>query len=286
MQIMDIPPRLHCNVLVCAVERGDKVYIPSGSFTLQSGDKISFVATPKNALDFFNKIGFSKSTVKNVMIVGGGNIAVYLTERFIEMGIKVKIIEQDRLRCEQLSELFPSALIINANASDNNVLLEEGLQDMDAFISLTNLDEENILLSLYARNNSHAKIFTKITRLTYDEIISKMDLGTIVKPKLITADRIIQYARAMQNPKGNNVETLYKIIDGKAEALEFHVNSKSKLIDIPLYKLKLRKNLLICCIYRNNKIIIPNGQDFLHEGDSVIIVTTNTGLDDLDDILV
>jgi len=285
MQIMNIPAKLHCNVLVCAVERADKVFIPSGSFVLQAKDKISFVATPKNALDFFNKIGISTSIVKNVMIVGGGNIAVYLTERFIEMGVKVKIIEQLFERCEQLSERFPGALIINANASDNNVLIEEGIKDMDAFISLTNLDEENILLSLYARKNSKAKVFTKITRLTYDEIVSNMDLGIIVKPKLITADRIIQHARAMQNPKGSNVETLYKIVDGKAEALEFHVSSNSKLLDIPLYKLKLKKNLLICCIYRNNKIIIPNGQVFLKEGDSVVIVTTNTGLDDLDDIL-
>lgn len=285
MQIMNIPAKLHCNILVCAVERADKVFIPSGSFILQAKDKISFVATPKNALEFFYKIGIPTSAVKNVMIVGGGNIAVYLTEMFIEMGIKVKIIEQVFERCEQLSERFPEALIINANASDYNVLIEEGIKDMDAFISLTNLDEENILLSLYARKNSNAKVFTKITRLTYDEIISSMDLGIIIKPKLITADRIIQHARAMQNPKGSNVETLYKIVDGKAEALEFHVSSSSKLLDIPLYKLKLKKNLLICCIYRNNKIIIPNGQDFLKEGDSVVIVTTNTGLDDLDDIL-
>lgn len=285
MQIVNIPAKLHCNILVCAVERDDKVYIPSGSFILQAGDRISFVATHKNAIDFFHKAGIPTATIKNVMIVGGGNIAVYLTRKFIEMGVRVKIIEQLFERCEELSELLPEALIINANASDNNVLIEEGLQDMDAFISLTNLDEENILLSLYAQKNSRAKIFTKITRLTYDEIISDMPLGTIIKPKLVTADRIIQHARAMQNPKGSNVETLYKIIDGKAEALEFHVKRSSKLVDIPIYKLNLKKNLLICCIYRNNKIIIPGGQDFLHEGDSVVIVTTNKGLDDLDDIL-
>ena len=285
MQIMNIPSQLHCNILVCAVERDEEVFIPSGSFVLQAGDKISIFATPKNAIDFFHKIGVATSAIRNVMIVGGGNIAVYLADKFIELGIKVKIIEQLLERCEELSELLPEALIINANASDHNVLIEEGIQSMDAFISLTNLDEENILLSLYAQKNSHAKVFTKITRLTYDEIISDMPLGIIVKPKLITADRIIQLARAMENPKGSNVETLYKIINGKAEALEFNVNSNSKLINIPLAKLKLKKNLLVCCIYRNNKIIIPNGQDSLHEGDSVVIVTTNTGLNDLNDIL-
>ena len=285
MQIIDLPAKLHCNILVCAVERGEQVFIPTGSFILKSGDKISFVATPKNAVDFFHKIGVSIPAVKNVMIVGGGNIAVYLAEKFIDMGVKVKIIEQVYERCEELSELLPEALIINANASDHNVLIEEGIHDMDAFISLTNLDEENILLSLYALKNSHAKVFTKITRMTYDELITDMPLGIIVKPKSITADRIIQHARAMQNPKGSNVETLYKIINGKAEALEFHVKKNSKVINTPLSKLDIKKNLLICCIYRNNKIIIPTGQDSLHEGDSVIIVTTNTGLDDLNDIL-
>lgn len=285
MPIRNIPSQLHCNILVCAVEREEEVFIPSGNFVLQAEDKISIVATPKNALDFFHKIGINATPIRNVMIVGGGNIAIYLTDKFIEMGIKVKIIEQDRDRCEFLSEVLPDALIIHANASDHNVLLEEGIENTDAFISLTNLDEENILLSLYAHRNSHAKVFTKITRLTYDEIIDDMPLGTIVKPKLITADRIVQHARAMQNPKGSNVETLYKIIDDKAEALEFRVKGSSRLIGIPLAKLDLKPNLLLCCINRQNKIIIPGGQDSLKLGDSVIVVTTNAGLDDIDDIL-
>ncbi len=285
MQIKNIPNQLHCNILVCAVERGEQVSTPAGNFVLQSGDKISIVATPRNALEFFHKIGITTTPIKNVLIVGGGNIAIYLTEKFSDMGIKVKIIEQDRDRCELLSEVLPEALIIHANASDHNVLIEEGIESMDAFISLTNLDEENILLSLYAHKNSRAKVFTKITRLTYDEIIADMPLGTIVKPKLITADRIVQHARAMQNPKGSHVETLYKIIDDKAEALEFRVRGSSRLVGIPIAKLSLKSDLLICCIYRKNKVIIPNGQDSLKIGDSVIIVTTRTGLDDLDDIL-
>ncbi len=285
MQIKNIPSQLHCSILVCAVERGEEVFIPSGNSVLQSGDNISIVAIPRNALEFFHKIGITTTSVKNVMIVGGGNIAVYLADIFHEMGIKVKIIEQDRERCEYLSDTLPEALIIHANASDHNVLIEEGIDSTDAFISLTNLDEENILLSLYAHKNSRAKVFTKITRLTYDKIIADMPLGTIVKPKLITADRIVQHAREMQNPKGSNVETLYKIINDKAEALEFRVKGNSKLIGIPLAKLDLKKNLLLCCINRKGKIIIPYGQDSLRAGDSVIVVTTNTGFDDLDDIL-
>lgn len=285
MQIKNIPIKLRCNVLVCAVMRKEEVFIPSGNFIMQSGDSISIVATPKNALEFFHKIGIITTVIKNVMLVGGGNISIYLAKRFIEMGVKVKIIEQVLERCEHLSEMLPEALIIHSNASDNNVLLEEGIEHMDAFVSLTNLDEENILLSLYAQKNSKAKVFTKITRLTYDEIIANMPLGTIVKPKLITVDRIVQLVRAIQNPQGSNVETFYKIIDNKAEALEFRVRSNSKLLGTPLSKLNIKENLLLCCITRKHKIIIPNGQASLQVGDSVIIVTTNTGLNDLNDIL-
>jgi len=285
MKIYNIASQLHCKVLVCAVERQNHVYIPSGSFVLQSGDTISFVASPKQATGFFNKAGFVTHPIKNVMLAGGGTISVYLAKKFISMGVMVKIIEQNHERCEILSEMLPEALVINANATDNNVLLEEGIEDMDAFASLTNLDEENILLSLYAQKKSRAKIFTKVTRLTYDDIIEEMPLGVIVDPKTITTERIVQHVRAMGNPKGSSVETLYKIVGNQVEALEFRVNATSKIIGIPLEKLKLKENLLVSCINRNGKIIIPNGQDSIQVGDTVIIVTTNTGLEDLTDIL-
>jgi trk system potassium uptake protein TrkA len=286
LSIKNIPLQLRCKVLVCAVERADKVFIPAGDFILQSCDKVSIIATPKNATEFFHRIGITSNPIKNVMLVGGGNIAVYLAHKFIGLGVTVKIIEQIRERCEELSDMLPEALIINANASDHNLLLEEGIENMDAFASLTNLDEENILLSLYAQKRSNAKVFTKITRLTYDDIIQEMSLGTIVNPKLITADRIIQHVRAMQNPKGSNVETLYKIVGNKVEALEFRVRNNSKLVGVPLSKLETKENLLVSCINRKDKIIIPNGQDSLQVGDTVIIVTTNTGLNDLSDILL
>ncbi len=282
--IKAIPSLLHCNILVCAVVRGEQVLIPSGDSILLSGDKISFIAAPKNVIEFVHKIGIVFPPIKNVMLIGGGNISVYIAKKFIEMGISVKIIEMVRERCEQLSDMLPEALILHADASDHNVLLEEGIEYMDAFISLTNLDEENILLSLYAKKNSKAKVFTKITRLTFDEIIADLPLGTIVNPKLITTDLIVQQVRAMQNPKGSNVETLYKIINNSAEALEFRVKESSELVGIPLSQLKLKKNLLLGCIYRKNKMIIPNGQSCLQVGDSVIVVTTNAGLNDLDDI--
>ncbi len=286
MQIMDIYRKLKCKVLVCAVERGEQVFIPSGDFVLKANDKISFIAAPQSAAEFFNRIGIQSNHIKNVVLIGGGTISVYLATKLLALGIKVKIIEQNIDRCNELSEMFPEALIINANASDRYILTEEGIEEADAFASLTNLDEENILLSLYAHKVSKAKIFTKITRHAYDNIIEDMPLGTIVNPKYITADRIIQHVRAMGNTKGSNVETLYKIVGNKVEALEFRARNNSSIIGIPLEKLSLKPNLLVCCIYRNGKVIIPNGQDTIQIDDTVIIVTTCRGLNDLNDILL
>lgn len=284
MQIKNISNQTHCKVLVCAVERGEEVYIPSGDFILQAFDKISIIALQRNAHEFFIKIGLPPSYIKNIMIVGGGMIASYIGSRFAGTDVKVKIIEQNRERCEELSSLLPDSLIIHANGSDNNVLLEEGIDSTDAFASLTNLDEENILLSLYAQKKCNAKIFTKITRLTFDDIIQDMNLGVVLNPKLLTADRIIQYVRAKQNSLGSNVETLYKLVGNKVEAMEFRVKSGSSYIGVPLQQLTTKENTLVGCINRRGKIIIPNGKDTIQLGDTVIIVTTFFGLDDLSDI--
>jgi trk system potassium uptake protein TrkA len=286
MKIMNIETQTRCKVLVCAVERADEVFIPSGDFVLQAADKISIIAAPRYASEFFHKIGLISTHIKNVMLVGGGTIAVYIASKFSGTDVKVKIIEQSRERCEELSDLLPNTLIINANATDHNVLLEEGVEATEAFASLTNLDEENILLSLYVQKKSKAKVFTKITRLTYDDIVSEMPLGVILNPKMLTADRIVQYVRAMQNSMGSNVETLYKIVGNKVEAMEFRVRTKAAFVGIPIEKLKIRENTLISCINRRGKIIIPNGQDSIQLGDTVIIVTTITGLDDLSDIIM
>ncbi len=286
MKVIDLSAKLHCNVLVCIAERGDQVYIPSGSFELHTNDIISIIASHKNALDFFQRAGVFIKEIKNVMLIGGGNLTVYLSKKLAESGIKVTIIEQNMERCEELSDLLPDAMIINANATIKNVLLEEGIEDAEAFASLTNYDEENILLSLYAKKRSKAKTFTKITRMTYDDIVDEMPLGIIVNPKLVTADRILQHIRAMKNSQGSNVETLYQLVDNRVEALEFYVRDNSRLLGMPLERLQLKSNLLVSCINRNGNIIIPNGQDCIEAGDTVIIVTTNKGLNDLNDILL
>lgn len=286
MLLINLNKMVKGQLLVCAVERDDQIFIPSGKFILHAHDKISFLASPKTATHFFKEIGIISHPIKDIIMVGGGTLGIYLASKLIKYGIKVTIIEQNLDKCSELSELFPEALIIHGNASDNNLLLEEGIEGTDAFASLTNLDELNILLSLYAHKVSSAKTFTKITRLAYDDIISEMPLGVIVNPKVITAERIIQHVRAMGNPKGSNVETLYKIISNKVEALEFRVRNNSSLIGIPLEKLNLKSELLVGCINRHGTIIIPDGKDTIQIGDTVIIVTTNTGLNDLSDILL
>ena len=286
MKVMNLSSKLNSKVLVCIVERDDQVYIPSGSFQLQSHDIISIVASHKNAIQFFQKAGILVNSAKNVMLVGGGTLTVYLAKLLAASDIKVVVIEQSAQRCEELCDLLPDATIINANATEKNVLLEEGIEATEAFASLTNYDEENILLSLYAKKRSKARVFTKITRMTYDDIVGELPIGLTINPKLVTADRILQHIRAMQNSMGSNIETLYKLIDNKVEALEFYVRSNARLIGIPLERLDLKPDILVSCINRNGKIIIPNGQDHIELGDTVIIVTTNTGLNDLNDILL
>lgn len=286
MKVMNLSNQLHSKVLVCIVERNDQVFIPSGSFLLRTNDLISIVASHKDAVDFFQKVGIFVNSSKNIMLIGGSTLTVYLAKMLADSDIKISIIEQNLERCEELSDLLPYVMIINANATENNILIEEGMEDVDSFASLTNYDEENILLSLYANKRSKAKVFTKITRMTYDDIVGELPLGIIVNPKLVTADRIIQHIRAMENSKGSNVETLYKLVDNKVEALEFYARSNAMLLGVPLEKLQIKPNILVSCINRKGKIIIPNGQDSIQVGDTVIIVTTNKGLNDLNDIIL
>ena len=286
MKVMDVVSRLKSNVLICAVERGDDVVIPDGNFEMKGGDKISFIAPHAECADFFRKAGIENNTVNSAMFVGGGKLTVYLAKALADTKIKIKIIEQDEERCRILSELLSHAMIIHGDGSDQKLLLEEGIRQTEAFASLTGFDEENILLSLYAASQSRAKLITKVNKIAFENVINALNLGSVIYPKMLTADIILQYVRAMQNSMGSNIETLYKIVADKAEALEFRVRGDSPVLGIPLEKLRTRNNLLVACINRNGRIIMPRGKDTLEAGDTVIIVTTHTGLNDLKDILM
>ncbi len=273
------------DVLFCTVERGGDAFIPSGDFVLETGDKVSMIINPEKAVQFFNKIGVETQTIKNVMFAGCGTTGFYLAKQLVEAGINVTVIESDPERCEQLSELLPQALIINGDASDRSVLREEGIEDMDAFIALTGFDEENIMLSLYVKDATGCKVITKIDRIAYTELISKLDLDSVIYPRIITDENILKYVRSKRNAKGNNVEKLYKLIGDEVEALEFMVGDKAPVIGQPLMKLNLKPDLIICGIFRRGEFIIPNGSSVLQAGDRMIVVTRQKNLNDVGDIL-
>lgn len=283
--LLDFHSRLRCDVLVCAVERGNDVIIPDGRFVLQAKDRVSIVASSYNAGLFFKRIGLYTHSVKDAMLIGGGRIAFYLAKQLLDMGIQVKIIEQRKERCEELCVLLPRAMIIQGDGTDKATLVEEGLERTDGFVTLTGLDEENILLSLFAKSRSRAKLVTKVKHINFNEVIDELDLDTVIYPQYITAECIIQYVRAKQNTRGNNIEALYKIVEGKAEAVEFKIEEAGPVTGKPLEKLTLKPNILIGCIHRDGEVIIPKGKDCILPGDSVVIVTTNNRLMNVSDIL-
>ena len=286
MKVMDVVNRLKSNVLICVVERGNEVVIPDGNFVMKKGDKISFIASHQDSAEFFKKAGIENNTVKSAMFVGGGKLTHYLCNLLEDTKIKIKIIERDEERCRHLSELLPKAMIIHGDGTDEQLLLEEGICQTEAFASLTGFDEENIMLSLYASSQSKAKLITKVNKIAFENVINSLNIGSLIQPKMLTAEIILQYVRAMQNSMGSsNIETLYKIAADKAEALEFRVKEGSPILGVPLEKLKLKDNLLIACINRGGRIITPRGKDIVEAGDTVIVVTTHTGLNDLTDIL-
>lgn len=284
-ELIHVRTTLKCDVLVCMVIRGDEVIIPRGDFIFQEDDIAAIVSTPRQASDFFKKIGISTGRSKTAMLVGGGTIAYYLARRLLDVGIATKIIDLDPNRCEELSELLPKATVICGDGTSERLLLQEGLENVDAFAALTGMDEENILLSLYAKRASHAKVVTKINRINFNDVLDDIRLDTISYPRLLTADTIIKYARSMDESLNSNVENLYKLEDGRAEALEFYIKEASEVTGVPLSKLRIKKNILICSIVRGRQVIIPGGQDELRVGDNVVVVLTNDRLNDIREIL-
>ena len=283
--LQQINSRLKADVLICTVERDENVYIPSGNFIIRERDEISIVGTTQKTLAFFKKLGAAVTRARNAMIVGGGEIAFYLARQLLAMGLQIKIIEINKERCEELSELLPNAIIIHGDGTDRNLLMQEGIMQTEAFVSLTNVDEENIMLSLFAKSMTKAKLITNVHRISYDEIIDSLDIGSVIYPKYLTAENIIKYVRAMDNSLGSNIETLYRLNDNRVEALEFYIKEGSPVVGIPLQDLPIKPNILICAINHRGTITIPGGQSIIQVGDTVIVVTTNTGLNAIGDIL-
>ncbi|MCR5486695.1 MAG: Trk system potassium transporter TrkA [Lachnospiraceae bacterium] len=286
MRIMDMNRKLETDVLICGVEREGEVIIPNGSFKIKSGDKVSFIASGKEASKFFRRLKADTHQVKNTMIIGGGKTALYLAGQLLGMGVGVLIIEKNKERCEFLEENLENATVICGDGTDQNLLLEEGIEQVESMVALTDIDEENILLSFFAKKvNPKIKVLTKINRDVYDYLMADIDVGTMMHMKTMVVDYSISLARALQNSLGSNVETLVHIMDGRAEALEFHVGENCELAGKPIMDLKLKPNLLIAAIRRGVHITYPRGQDQIRAGDNVVVVTTWTGLNDITDIL-
>lgn len=285
MSLSHVVSQLKVNIVVCAVERNHQVFIPNGNFVFEENDVVSIVGSPKNSHDFFKKIKVKTHMVKNAMLVGGGTTAHYLALQLLNLGIDVKIIEKEEKRCEELCELLPKAMIIHGAGINHELLLEEGLEQAESFVALTGNDEENLFLSLFAGNKSHGKLITKINRLNYDEVIERLNLGSIVCPKQLTAQYIVQFVRAKQDSIGSNVENLYRILENKADALEFYIQPNCPILNTPLEKLRLRSNLIVAAIIRGTQIIMPRGYDEFRVGDHVIIVSSGNAIMDITDIL-
>ena len=272
-------------VLICAIERDGNVTIPSGISEMKAGDVISLVAQRATVKNFMQNISVKTSKVKSTMIIGGGKATYYLASQLLHMGISVKIIERNRKRCEELSVLLPKAIIINGDGTDTELLKEEGIDMVESFVPLTGMDEENIMLTLHARQLSNTKVITKINRLAFKNVITELDLGSVIYPRLITSEAIIAYVRARRASIDSNIETLYHLFDGRVEAIEFSIDESSKVTDIPLMNLTLKDQVLVAFINRNGNIILPSGQDSIQVGDTVMIVTTHHGFDEIEDIL-
>lgn len=285
MTLLKMRREYDAKVLICCVQRGEEVFIPRGNFEMRGGDKIGFTGSPSEIQKFLRNLGILKKKAKDVMILGGSRIAYYLANMIIAGGSSVTIIEQDAERCQKLADSLPKASIIHGNGMQQDLLLEEGIENCDAFVSLTGMDEENILTALFASMQSVPKAIAKVNKDELSSLAVKIGVDCIVSPKDITSAILVKYARALENSHGSSVETLYKLMDGKAEALEFVVNAESRLTGVPLKNLQMKKDILVGGIMRGKKTIIPSGDDMILVGDRVIIISANERLNTLTDIL-
>jgi trk system potassium uptake protein TrkA len=282
--LISLGKKLQTKVLICAVQRGDEVIIPDGNFEIQAGDRIHFTSDAKMLGDFLSEANLIKSRLKNIMIVGGGRISYYLASALSQRKYKVKLLEDNPAQAELLAELLPRVTVVCGNGTQHDILIEEGIEGMDAFVALTDIDEENMIVSMFANKK---KVKKSITQIKSDDLFGMLDelgINNNVSPKHIVAGRIISYIRALANTVGSNVLTMYQLVNDQVEALEFAAKRQERYYNKPLKDLTLKKNCLIACIIRKNKIIIPDGNSEIQLGDNVVVVTTHKNFDDLNDV--
>ena len=286
MKLIDMPQRIKAKVLICAVERDDEVTIPSGDFVIKSGDELYFTGDHSEMAKAFKKIHLLVNRARSVLIVGGGRITYYLSETLLREGVEVKIIERDRDRATELGSLLPRATVLLGDAADHELLMEEGIAQHDAFVALTGLDEGNILSALYAHRVHVGKVIAKVNNGNLVNLIKNSGLESIIAPKTITANNILRYVRALAaGQSGGDVQSLYRVVGGRVEVLEFLAHDEGAYLGVPLRDLPLKKNILLACIVRKGKTIIPGGGDCIMPSDSVLVVTADERFTELSDIL-
>ncbi len=284
MSLIQLRKKYSEKFLVCAVQREDRVYVPDGNFVLHSGDRIALTASPSEIHKLLKHLGILKKQARNVMILGASRISFYLAKMLILSGNNVKIVDKNKQRCEEFAEKLPGADIIYGDGAKREVLLQEGLRSTDAFVALTGMDEENILISYYATSLNVPKVIAKINRDEFISMAEKLGVECLISPQRTVSDMIVRYARALKNSMDSSVEKLYKLMDDNAEALEFVAKADCELLNIPLKELELKRNVLVAGIVRGRKIVIPDGDDAIMEGDRVIILAAGRRVDNLSDI--
>lgn len=284
--ISDLQRIFKSKILICIVERNDSIFIPSGNFVIKENDKVYFTGTTDSLFEFYKRMGVNNRHVNSVAIIGGGRISYYLIRNLLQEGINIKLIEQKRNTAEFFSEKFPSKVkVICADGSNSDILEEERISDYDSCVALTGIDEENIIISIYAKKIGVKKTIAKVSRLSLLNIISPMEDYSFVTPKKLVSDIITRVVRSIKNSEGSNIETLYRLCEKKVEALELKVTDESKAVGIELKDLDIKENILICCIIRNNKEIFPTGSDRIMVGDRIIIIAKANEIQTLDSIL-
>ncbi len=284
--LQDIYKKIKTKFLICAVQREDEIFIPGGDFVLEAGDRINIIASHKNLEKFFRVSGLMKDKIRTVMIVGGGSVCYYLAQQLLNVGMKVKIIEKDISRSNRIAKLLPKAIVISGDGTDQDLLMEEGVMDADAFVALTGIDEENMIISLFAKDNTNAKVVTKISRENYIALSSDLELDCIVSPRHLTTSNVLSYVRSLANATGSEIESLYHIISNQVEAIEFRIRDYiPNLVGVPLHSVRLKRNILICALIRKREIIIPDGNATIEQGDSVVVVSKEHHFSNVKDIL-
>ena len=276
--------KIKTKVLICAVQRDEEVIIPSGNFEIKEGDRIYFTSDAKSLRDFLSEIKVVESPLKNIMIVGGNKTGFYLAEELSKKRCKVILIEKDLKTAEELAENLPKVTVVKGNGVHHDLLVEEGIESMDAFVAISDIDQENMVVSMFANKMKVRKTITQIKDEDLYHVLAELGIGLNVSPKEIVANRIKGYIRALENSKGSNVLTLYNMVENRVEALEFLAKREEKFYNVPLRDLKIKKNCLVACILRGTEVIFPDGNTTIELNDNVIVVTTHKKFDDLNDI--